>query len=83
MTHSTSRAAGWPQIAFGMSSKLGDRLGSQGPKTIRVALQGEFDPFTQPRHQCTKEGLRGDHRPMLVGSALSRGAARRGGRAST
>ena len=30
MTHSTSRAAGWPQIAFEMSSKLGDRLGDRG-----------------------------------------------------
>jgi hypothetical protein len=58
-----------------MSPKLGERLGDRMvPGQFRVCLQGEFDPFTRVRPRCPGDGLRGDHRPMFVGSALPRGA---------
>ena len=37
---------------------------------MRVSLQGEFDPFTLVRPRCPDDGVRGDHRPMFVQSAL-------------
>ena len=57
------------------SPKLGERLGDRRvPGQLRMSLQGEFDPFTLVRPQRPDDGLRGDHRPMFVGSALPRGA---------
>ena len=39
-----------------------------------VSLQEEFDPFALVPPRCPDDGLRADHRPMFVGSALPRGA---------